>query len=67
MNESHLFDAPFPQVALKVRLASFQRIFVFDECKVTALCEALAELLTHHLVLSCPSIYQVVQLGNAQF
>ena len=58
MNESHLFDAPFPQVALKVRLASFQWIFVFNKCKMAAVVVALAELLTDHLVLRCLSIYQ---------
>ena len=58
-HKNHLFVAPLPQVALEVGLASIQRIFVFNKCKMTALGEALAELLTDHLILRCLSIYQV--------
>ena len=60
--KNHLRDAPLPQVALEVRLTSFEGIFVLNEREVATFGVALAEFLTHHLVLSRQSVNQVGQL-----
>ena len=67
MKLRYLCDAPLPQVALKIWLSRYKRIFVLNKSEMSAFEVTLAKLLAHHLVLSWKTIHQVGQWRDTQF